>query len=178
MIAVATWGCGRSGFESHADANGADADPNAPDADLDHPDSRPMANCPGNYVSAGEQSSRYRYIMTTSTWTAAEATCEGDGAGIHLAVFDDGIELAALRSVVGDTDVWTGVTDRITEGSYLSVTGLPAPFLPWSNGEPTGAAEDCVSVEVDDGVAGDADCALLRRPLCECDGIAIVPGSY
>ena len=54
------------------------------------------------------------------------------------------------------------------EDDYVLVTGGPAAFLPWREGEPNNAnEEDCVEL-VGDGL-NDRDCDTLRAFVCECE---------
>lgn len=73
-------------------------------------------------------------------------------------------------------NIWIGVTDRITEGMYLRVTGGVQTYLPWGIGEPD--AEDCIYI---DGLTAQLvaqGCSSGRRYICECDGAPADPSSY
>jgi hypothetical protein len=55
------------------------------------------------------------------------------------------------------------------EGHFVKVTGGPATFLPWAQGEPnnSGGSEDCVEL-VGDGLNDDS-CDAPLPFLCECE---------
>ena len=43
--------------------------------------------------------------------------------------------------------VWTGLNDRITEGTYTWSDGTSVDHTSWKANEPTGLKEDCVGIE-------------------------------
>jgi len=133
--------------------------------------------CPGNYVDVGVGASRYRLIATpTDDWTVLEALCEAEGQ--HLVVLDSQAEADAVRVLGGGMDVWVGVTDRIVELEWRSVTDQLPSFLPWST-PPTLGGDDCI--DWDTGAANEFDeqsCSSGRPGICECDGLPVVAGTY
>jgi hypothetical protein len=157
-----------------------DAPPPPPvDAGVDAPPPPPDAaapTCPGGYVAVDGLASRYRVVTSQyRRWTGAEADCEDDGAGTHLVVLDSAAELALLDARLGET-FWVGVSDRVNEGTWRTVTGVPA-LLPWNSGEPNDIlGEDCG--EIAGGGLNDLDCGAFRRYVCECDGLPAIPGAY
>lgn len=164
---------------SIADAT-VDATPDAvPDA---RPDARPDAGpdaamCPSDYVPIAGAPSRYRTIAGFSSWTDAEHDCEDDGTGTHLVVIDDAAESAAVDDLIFG-NLWLGASDRVTEGSFLAVTGGAAPYLAWGPFQPDDFfGQDCVSMN-EAGNYADAGCDSARGYVCECDGIAPDPASY
>lgn len=156
-FAITLTGCGRLWFDPVDDA---------------------AVSCRSGYAAL--DGSCYRFVINPVpelSWTAAELACEGDGAGAHLIVIDDDAERAiASSALVGSSNAWIGASDRIAEGSYVTVTGQPAVVV-WSPGEPTGAAEDCVQI-MDTGALGDRDCTNLNDYLCEADGRAVDASSF
>lgn len=149
--------------DAHADAR-VDA---TVDADL----------CPAGYAPLPGIASRSQYRVETSTkqWTDAEAGCEADGLA-HLVVLDDDAERDAVRGTIGG-DMWTGVTDRVSEGTFFKVTTGLATYLPWLSGEPNNQGnEDCV--ELVGGGMNDESCSHSRVSVCECDGAAANPVAY
>lgn len=132
-----------------------------------------MPQCPGDYVAVGP--SKYRYSSTGAMWLNAEADCEDDGSGTHLAIISNGAENDAVETIVGTTRVWLGIHDRVTEGTYRTVTDLPQTYLPWESTEPHGE-DDCVTVS--DEQFADEDCIDIRPYVCECDGAAAKPSTF
>jgi Lectin C-type domain len=168
------------------DRHGLPAVPGAPDGAVDvlvappdaAPDAAPDANlCPPSYapISGGSARSLYRIGAATAMWDAAEADCEADGLA-HLVVLDDDSERDAIRGAL-DGDLWTGVTDQVSEGTYFKVTTGLATYLPWLDGEPNNqGGEDCV--ELKGGGLNDDGCSHKDVYVCECDGLAANPVAY
>ncbi len=131
------------------------------------------ARCVG-YVASG--TSKYRAITTTRSWVDAEHGCEADGA--HLAVLDNEDESTRVGGMLSGAEIWIGLSDRVTEGSFITVTGT-TPYLPWSGNQPDDFfGEDCV-VRYGNGRLNDADCSDIPHAyVCECDGLEVRAGSY
>jgi hypothetical protein len=155
-----------------------DADPTL-DADPT-PDAMSPPPCPDDYEPLGELGGVYRLSFGTASWSLAEADCEDDGLGTHLVVLDDEAELARVVSLLGISDAWIGVTDRVTEGSWMTVLGDEATLLPWAVAEPDDAngGEDCAEMLAPEGTFKDSACGLLRYYVCECDGVEPDPSSF
>lgn len=165
-----------------ADARGADGaveDARSPDArSIDAP---PAADapidafaCPATYLAITGQTSRYRTVTQAKTWTQAEADCEADGVGNHLAVIDDATEENAVDALTG-ASIWFGLSDLKTEGSALWVTGA-APSYTATVGSKNSSVYDCAGIYRHQWAWG--DCATLIPYVCECDGIPAQPTAY
>lgn len=130
------------------------------------------ARCVG-YVASG--TSKYKLVTTTRGWVDAEHSCEADGA--HLVVIDGDDENTRVGAL-SNSELWIGLSDRITEGSFMTVTGA-TPFLPWSGNQPDDFfGEDCV-VRYSNGRLNDADCSDIPHAyVCECDGLEVRAGTY
>jgi hypothetical protein len=156
-----------------ADAREAAIDAREPDARQPLPPD--ASKCPPTYTLDPVTGTAYRFGTLSLQWTSAEGDCEFDGPGIHLAVIEDETERAHLADLVGNNQVWVGVTDRIDEDRFRWVTGGDATFLPWKKNEPNDSApggEDCV--ELDKGQYNDESCTIvIQRYVCECDGVAL-----
>lgn len=153
---VAVSGCGRIAFDPRSDA-GADSG----DAAL---------VCPPTYTRDG--TSCYRASADTRTWLAAEAACEADGLGAHLAIIDDAAEAAIVSQYrTSETDnAWIGVSDRVLEGTYLTVVNRAPTYLQFANGQPDGAGQNCIQLGT--GIElRDNGCDSLDDYICEFDGI-------
>lgn len=140
-------------------AGAADATPPPPDA----------RRCPPSYTELPATGHAYRLRHSAQPWFQAADSCEATGAGIHLAVIDDANELAAVDAFVTSQIVWIGVNDVDLEGHFVKVTGGPATFLPWGQGEPnnSGGNEDCV--ELLGPSFNDDSCDTPLPFLCECE---------
>jgi hypothetical protein len=134
-------------------------------------------NCPASYASIGVAGSKYRANGNSFTWTQAQAMCVADGT--HLVVFQDDAERAMVTALLPGDNQWVGVTDRITLGTWLAVTGATATYLPWEPSEPDLTADErCVAAKPSSFNYEDNDCLSGRRFVCECDGTPSNPSSY
>lgn len=156
-------GCGRFGFEpvrvedagdgridSTADASTADASTAA------------CLNNVGYTPVTGLQNTYRVSTIPDTTWNNARANCLADGA--DLIVYDDANELMRVPS--GD---WLGLTDQVTEDTFVTVRGAVATFLPWQAGEPDGGTvENCVRLDDSTSTFADRSCNEVHNWVCEC----------
>jgi hypothetical protein len=108
------------------------------------------------------------YFKGTSTvaWLAAATGCRAHQRAF-LAVPDDAAELAALQALAAGT-FWVGISDRLTEGTFVAETGGAPTFLSWKNGEPDAVGDqDCV--EATATTISTDDCTGSRLFVCECE---------
>lgn len=143
-------GCGRLGFDPEPDGRSNVAD---------------SQGCPTSYAPLSTGLSHvYRPIPTALSWTMQMSTCAADGA--YLAIPESPFELDTLVGVAGET--WIGISDRATEGRFLTVFDTVPSFLPWQVGQPDDFMmnEDCV-VATPSGL-NDLPCNVLRPAICEC----------
>jgi hypothetical protein len=177
LLCVCGVGC-RLGFEPRTAPDGAsDAEErDAPGDDAAGEDAAidaPIQVCTG-YVAWTGLASTYRVVTSSAPWLTAEAACESDGA--HLIVVDTAVENDALvANASGNT--WIGGSDRITEGTFLVVTGGGTPYANWPVGVPMNVSEDCVEV-LSSGSWEDGDCDAGFDYVCECDGMPVVAGTF
>lgn len=149
-------GCGRIGFDPFG-STPIDApidiignEPDLPRACLMNP----------AYSAMPGLTSRYREGTALVSWAAARTDCMADGADLWIP--DTNLEAMTLT---GD---WLGITDAANEGSWITVKGTPATYLPWDVGQPDGGTgENCGRNA--DVVFEDRACTDLRDYVCECD---------
>ena len=110
---------------------------------------------------------------TVLTFANAEAACVAFNA--HLATLSTSERDAVAKALVGIANVWTGLNDRVTEGSFIWVDGTPVSFSDFATGEPNNAGnvfqEDCVMWA---GTRPGWD----DRPCDNSDPAATAPGEY
>ncbi|XP_016987980.1 CD209 antigen-like protein B [Drosophila rhopaloa] len=114
--------------------------------------------------------SRYFYIDSDSkNWVDAESSCREMGA--HLASIKDQEEMDAIKVKLTNDRYWLGISDRVTNGKYLSVaSGKEAPFLKWGPGEPNNVENNEHCVELLDGsVMNDNKCSDKYHFICQSD---------
>jgi hypothetical protein len=164
-----------------------DSDPEDPDAPVVPPDANEppdamlppdAAGCPGGYEQLEGSTSWYRVQQTPAVWVDAEADCENDGPGTHLVIVDSAAEYAPINAAFFG-QLWVGVTDRVTEGTFVTVTGAIPTYLPFGGGQPDDFfGQDCLRWG-DGGGVDDIDCLSNQLGyVCECDGVAPDPAAY
>jgi hypothetical protein len=170
-VLVALAGCGRIAFrDAPADAR-VDAIVDAPDAN------EPIVPCADSYTATASGSqSRYRLALA-NTWLNAEHACEADGRGMHLVVIDP-VERNGVEGIAMGMVIWVGLSDRVTDGTVLAVTGGPPEDAPWDSGGPTLAGPGCVEFNPSSRTIRDVACDTLVPYICECDEIPAQPSSY
>jgi hypothetical protein len=150
------------------DAPAIDAPP------IDAPPIDAPAMCPSSYMTVTGQTSHYRTVTTPQTWTAAEADCEDDGVGTHLAVIGSVSEDAAVDALTG-ASIWFGLTDRKVEATPRWVTGATPIYTNYGTMTNT-TAYDCAGIYQGKWAWG--QCTTLIPYVCECDGVPADPTAY
>jgi hypothetical protein len=180
--------CGAKLGGDPAVTGGADAPPGSPvdapsgtpvDAPLAPIDAPPDARaCTGGSDVEGHC---YLYHSDALAWAAAGSACAADGT--HLAIIDDAVQNAAVKSIIGVTSpAFIGASDLQSPGSkaYYWVDGTAVGSATYSNfnaGEPNDAngVEDCLVMRVDGGSAGQWD----DRPcVTEPANVTTTAGTY
>lgn len=162
-----------SGPPSDAATVGDTHDARPADAAIDATIDAPPPMCPSNYEERA--GSRYRYVSTTAPWAAAESDCENDSSGLtHLVVLGTG-ELPTVDAISSASRTWVGLSDLVTDGTWLWVTGATGPSLG------TGSSS-CAELD-DGGTFGgpqlrEDDCTTGRSYVCECDLTPANPATF
>uniref|UniRef100_A0A8C7A632 C-type lectin domain-containing protein n=1 Tax=Neovison vison TaxID=452646 RepID=A0A8C7A632_NEOVI len=106
------------------------------------------------YVTNGEE-------MTFSKVKALCAELQGTVASPRNAN-----ENKAIQDVAKST-AFLGITDEVTEGQFMYVTGERLTYSNWNTGEPNDASgEDCVTI-LEDGLWNDISCGIPHLAVCE-----------
>lgn len=142
-------------------------------ADAPAPDADPFPAIAAQCVAAGYTMSPtaggyYRPGAGTASWTNAELDCANDVAGAtHLIVLSTTAEVSYMASQLG----WIGLSDRITEGTFVTITGETGDQRPWASGQPDngGGNENCAQMKTG-GQLDDDQCGNAHKYVCECDG--------
>lgn len=94
-----------------------------------------------------------------------KALCAGLGGTV--AIPRNAEENKAIREVAKG-NAFIGITDEVTEGQFMYVTGGRLTYSNWKKNEPNdyGSGEDCVVI-VDDGVWNDISCQSSFIAVCE-----------
>ena len=140
------------------------------DAKIDAPIDAPPQPCPSSYITVSGQTHVYMVITTGHDWMTQRAACTATSSSAYLAIPDDATELAALDGLMAGSLYWVGVDDITTEGSFVTVKGAAASFLPWAPGEPDNKMNsDCVKVISASAQFDDEKCNVTYPAICECD---------
>lgn len=110
---------------------------------------------------------RYYKSNSSMSWSSAKSLCEGNGG--HLVTITSAAENSFCSS---PTRMWIGLTDQISEGTYMWVTGEPLLYTNWAPSQPdnAGGLEDFVEINwnnsgwwndsTDSGWNGNVQCIL------------------
>jgi hypothetical protein len=143
-----------------------------PDASIDGGFTVPDGfGCPVGYATlTGVLDRAYRRIGTSTSWESQVAACRADGANVYLAIPGDATELQAILTLAS-SDVWVGISDIATEGSFVTVLeGVPA-ILPWAPMQPdnSGGGSNCVLALSASATYDDRRCITAAIAVCECE---------
>ena len=205
-ILVLITGCSRLlGFDELAEST-----PNVGDATFDvarpddgfQQDGPPSTGCPTDYTLVmGE--SKYRVVTNIATpWLTANTDCTNDNTSedplgnvstrTHLIVISDEDEMVTIveqTGTTGEDNMWIGLSDRISEGTFLPVTNEPTDGFPPASGPPWGVGQpantgigtdDCVQLvgNGQTGVLETLDCGDGGNYVCECDAFPVATMNF
>ena len=150
------------------------------------------SKCPVGYRSivAGSPS-MHRFVASAPNMVMAAMDCANDDkvsndVFTHLVVISDADELNALSAVPAREDeLVIGHNDKFSPNIYISITEEDPTYIPrispydepWASGEPSEAAERCMTIGPDGQVYG-VRCDFPRAFVCECDQYRDDPTRY
>jgi hypothetical protein len=122
----------------------------------------PVLGAPGHF---------YFLFTVTDTFENQEGACGAQGPSTYISIPDTASELAALLDLGGEPTLWMGITDRVTEGTFITLRGALPTILPWATGQPDDSppGQDCVAGITADATLQDDSCDLTLRAICECE---------
>jgi hypothetical protein len=166
-------GCGAS-LEAPPITPGEDAAVDPPDAAVIDPPDAPRPCTGGTSAAAVADGSCVIFFSAPASFAGAAAQCAANNA--TLAVLDSAQRDAAAKSLIGTQIVFIGLTDSVTENTFVWADGTALAFSNFSTGEPNNAngtfQEDCI---VYNGTRGGWD----DRPCSNAvPGIGATPGEY
>ncbi|MGN6108862.1 MAG: C-type lectin domain-containing protein [Kofleriaceae bacterium] len=158
---LALAGCGRLGFEEGAPR--PDAGPDAAP-----PDGPP---CPAEYAIVTGVAGRYSGLLPARNWPDARDACAAVGAQLFAPTSDLSWQAVSTHAFGGppNATIWAGIHDLDVEGSWQTLSGDAATYLPWHPGEPNDSGdEDCIEV-FPKGTFNDQKCVAILNPyVCAC----------
>ena len=116
------------------------------------------AECPDKFALNKDFGKCYFFPKQRNTFNDGEKFCAALGAVI---AFPATLEENAFLSSFINYNTFIGITDRVQEGTWMTVTGEAIPFTKWNRGEPNNAGrggEDCVEMG-GNGLWNDRNCA-------------------
>ena len=145
--------------------------PDAAKPDAKKPDAaKPDAlSCPTGYTKTS--TGCRKTVTAAADWLTAEKDCENDSPGAHLVVVDNATENGALPN-----NVWIGLSERVTAGVFLTVTGMPQGYTAYAPGEPIAGGAQCIEKRSDGW--HDDNCYEQKSYVCEHDGVPASPSAY
>ncbi|XP_058863031.1 hepatic lectin-like isoform X10 [Acipenser ruthenus] len=122
-----------------------------------------IETCPCEWLSFNEAC--YYFSKKRANWHKAKESCNSKNAS--LAVISSNQELDYLKSRIGSTHYWLGLSDSETEGSWKWLDGRPVEKRFWNSGEPNNAAnnEDCGILT--SSKLNDIPCSSEEHWICE-----------
>merc|ERR1712071_200691 len=134
--------------------------------------------CPAGYTK--ESAGTKCYIVRTgqTSWSNANSICTSNGDK-GLAVITSATQNTAVAGLAASTGTWAGLSDTVTEGTFLWNDGSTPAYTNWATGQPSAADakpaanQDCVKIKTD-GTWDDVGCnkkspfnfIIERAPTC------------
>ncbi len=144
-------------------------------SDAAEPTDAPLTSgCPASFssITGGQGAHRYRLINATDDWSEQRGACAAMSTSAYLAIPDDAAELAAIAMLSAASASWVGISDTVTENTFVTVKGAAATFLPWDTNQPDdngSQGEDCVVIQTSSSKLRDEKCSTNYRAVCECE---------
>lgn len=117
--------------------------------------------------SLGKKSGKKLYVTNGEKmpFSSVKALCMALGATV--ATPKNAEENKAIQDMAPDT-AFLGITDEVTEGQFMYVTGGRLGYSNWKKNEPNnhGSGEDCVLL-LRDGLWNDISCSSSFLAICE-----------
>ncbi|XP_072046222.1 hyalin-like [Amphiura filiformis] len=127
-------------------------------------------SCPQDWSSNGG----YCYYLSRQrvTFSDAKRVCETKGsvlASIHSA--QEKGHILGLRT--GTEQVWIGLHDKVSEGTFLWIDDTSVDYTDWPGGQPNNAGgnEDCAELRTLDGRWNDLPCTTTIGYVCKKDPV-------
>lgn len=147
----------------------APPDGTSPDGAGDGVPDVPAGICPADFIQLpGGSPHVYRLASGPAIFNSQLDNCAALSIAAYLAIPDDQPELDGLVGLAA-TSIWVGIDDLQTEGTYRTVIGQVATFLPFAVSEPDGTPlQNCLFAD-DQSQLHDQSCSSNLPAICECE---------
>jgi C-type mannose receptor len=121
--------------------------------------------CPAGSVSYGRKC--YEKVEEELSYSDASANCANQGG--NLVTILDQAKQNFVAGLAGGEDIWLGLDDLQTEGTFTWASGQTISFSNWNEGEPNnyGGSEDCGMMRGEDTLWNDSGCGNKHKSICE-----------
>ncbi len=100
------------------------------------------------YPYQGTANGKHYYLSNgTSNWTTAKTNAESQCT--NLVAISSSTEQTYVQNILNTAVRWQGLTDEITEGTFVNVNGEPTTYTNWTAGQPdnAGGAENFATIQ-------------------------------
>ncbi|XP_072022953.1 C-type lectin BfL-2-like [Amphiura filiformis] len=110
----------------------------------------------------------YKYVTIPKSWSDAEMFCSSH-YGANLVSIHSSVEGSFVRELSTDPkDVWIGLSDTVTEGTFVWSDGSEKDYTNWMGGEPNAYGnEDCVHFWSVSDRWNDQACSYEKKFVCK-----------
>mmetsp|Transcript_1242 Transcript_1242/g.2582 ORF Transcript_1242/g.2582 Transcript_1242/m.2582 type:complete len:166 (-) Transcript_1242:1338-1835(-) len=109
----------------------------------------------------------YIYMDTSMSWADAEYNCVARFGG-HLVSYHNASTMAAVYAGVGAEGMpWIGLTDKVSEDTWVWTDGSSVDFTPWSTNQPDNwrSNENCAQANA--AIWNDNTCSNAFTSICQ-----------
>ncbi len=100
------------------------------------------------YPYQGTANGKHYYLSNgTSNWATAKTNAESQCA--NLVAISSAAEQTYVQNILNSAVRWQGLTDEITEGTFVNVNAEPTTYTNWTSGQPdnAGGNEDYADIQ-------------------------------
>ncbi|KAK3785697.1 hypothetical protein RRG08_055528 [Elysia crispata] len=123
-------------------------------------------DCPGDWTISLTHSHCYKLFDTPKNYADAQTHCANLTGTLTTA--SDEEEQAFVSSLKGSRNIiWLGLSDSVTEGTFLWIDGALLSYTNWKSREPNNAGEEDCATMLTDGKWNDKSCLATAKYMCK-----------